>query len=151
MITDVDKVYKIMEDLQSGKADDAGYSISEDFMFSSPERFLNKQQFLDLHRQLHAAIPDWSYNAGIISEHDNTVTLVIHITGTNTGAIELPVLGIERHPATGKVLTMPYEPVEIHFLNGNITRFIEPNIKGGGLEGLLRQLGIDLPSTAARR
>jgi len=129
-----------------------GTYFADDFKFTgaTPEP-MNRQQFIDLMQALTTAMPDWKFNESDISETGDTVRMTLRITGKNTGIVNLPQLGISSAPATGKKVALPPEKIEVVIKNGKIASFNVTSPRGGGVPGIMTQLGIKMPvSTGAR-
>ena len=54
-------------------------------------------------------------------------------------------MGVQSLPATGKHVQLPYEPLTITAKNGKITRIESEHVEGGGVPGVLAQLGVKMP------
>ena len=48
-------------------------------------------------------------------------------------------------PPTGKHVQLPYEPLTVTVINGKATRIGAEHVEGGGVPGVLAQLGIAMP------
>jgi hypothetical protein len=106
---------------------------------------VHKNEFLGLQGALVAAIPDWKFNASDFREQGDTVTLKVHISGTHTKPLSLPPMGIQSLPPTGKHVQLPYEPLTVTVKNGTATRIEAGHVEGGGVPGVLDQLGVKMP------
>ena len=92
-----------------------------------------------------AAMPDWKFNATDFKENGNQVTLTFQITGTQTGELNLPMPGFQKLPATGKHVSLPKEPTTVTVKDGKISRLEAAVVPGGGVMGVLAQLGVPVP------
>jgi hypothetical protein len=138
-------VGKLFSYIKSGKRDEAGALLSENFMFSGPvPEPVDKKDFLEMHFALLKAIPDWSFNEHDIQEQGNQVKLKVKISGTHTKELNLPSLGI-KSAATNKRISLPEEKCELTFEGDKISNFSVEKVTGGGLMGILSQLGIKMP------
>jgi hypothetical protein len=54
-------------------------------------------------------------------------------------------MGIQSVPATGKHVQLPFEPLTVTVVNGKATRIQAEHVEGGGVPGVLSQLGINMP------
>jgi hypothetical protein len=95
-----------------------------------------------------AGIPDWKFNASDYKQNGDKVTTVFQITGTQTRDLELPMPGFHKFPATGKHVALPKEGITITMKNGKISRLESAVVPGGGVNGVLAQLGVPKPQTA---
>jgi hypothetical protein len=70
----------------------------------------------------------------------------MHFTGTHTGGLDLTFMGIPVQPPTGRRVALPEEPVEAYFRDGRMVREVVMKVPGGGLEGVLQQIGAAIPA-----
>ncbi len=128
----------------SKKVDD---TFSADMVFAGPvPQPIGKQAFVGLQSALIAAIPDWKFNPSDFKEEGDKVTAKVHISGTQTAALSLPALGIVSFAATGKHVQLPYEQLTATVKDGKLTRLESDNAKGGGVAGVLAQIGAPVPA-----
>ena len=99
---------------------------------------------------LAEALPDFSFNTSEAREEGDKITLTIQITGTNTGVLDLGRVGLPVPPIqpTGRTVKHPVEHPVLTVRNGKFSALDLPQVEGGGLPGLLKQLGIALPAPA---
>ena len=144
----IDTVNTYMTALQSGDIELAADTMSDDFVMSGfAPKELNKNQFLSTYSNLLASMPDLSFNmADELSEADGVVQVEIEITGTHLNQLSLPVLGIQPIEPTGLAVTLAQTKTTYHVNSENkVTRMEMQPVVGGGLEGLLQQVGAELP------
>ena len=80
---------------------------SDNFIFTGPvPKPLNRVEFIDLNRAILKAFPDWKFNATNFKQVRDHVTCNTRISGTHTGVLELPMLGISAQP-TNKRFASP--------------------------------------------
>ena len=144
----IDAVNTCITALQSGDIELAADTLADDFVMSgfAPKQ-LNKNQFLTTYSNLLASMPDLSFNtADELSEENGVVQTEIEITGTHLNQLALPVLGIQPIEPTGLAVTLAQTKTTYHVNSDNkITSMAMQPIVGGGLEGLLQQVGAELP------
>ena len=144
----IDSVNTFITALQSGDIELAATTMSDDFVMSGfAPKELNKNQFLSTYSNLLSSMPDLSFNmTDELSETDGTVQVEIEITGTHLNQLELPVLGIQPIEPTGLAVTLAQTKTTYQVNSDNkVTRMEMHPIVGGGLEGLLQQVGAELP------
>ncbi len=143
-----DTVNTFMTALQSGDIELAADTMSDDFVMSgfAPKQ-LNKNQFLATYSNLLASMPNLSFNmANELSEAENTVQIEIEITGTHLNQLALPVLGVQPIEPTGLDVALAQTKTTYSVNSDNKVASMEmQTIVGGGLEGLLQQVGAELP------
>ena len=134
VLTNLDK------EISGGDLSKAGQYMSDDFKFTGvgPEPF-GKDQTLGVWATLRAAMPDFTHNLKVVRESGNIVYGTVEVTGTHSGTLSIP------HgptlPATGRTLHNPLERVAITVRDGKVTEWAVEQVPGGGLGGILGQLG----------
>jgi predicted ester cyclase len=91
------------------------------------------------------AMPDWKFNATDFKEDGDQVTVPLRITGTHTGELQLPMPGLPAIPASGTKVSLPAEPSTFTVKNGKLAKLEVANTPGGGVMGILFQLGVNMP------
>ena len=120
--------------------------LTDDMVFTGPvPQPVGKREFVALQTAMVAAMPDWNFNARDYKESGNTVTATFKISGTHTGELELPMPGFPKIPATGKHVSLPLEGMTFTVRDGKISRIESAAVPGGGVPGILAQLGISMP------
>jgi hypothetical protein len=134
-----------MEAFEAGNFEDAASYISDDLIFSGPTpEPLGKKEFVGLQSSLIKAMPDWKFNHQGFTTKGNTVSLYNQITGTQTRDLPSLMPGMPALPATGKHVSIPREPLHITVVNDKVTRIEVEQVPGGGVPGLLQQLGVQM-------
>jgi len=93
-------------------------------------------------------LPDWKFNATDFKQNGEQVTATFQITGTHTSELSLPMPGFPKVPASGKHVSLPKESITIPLKNSKISRLEAGKVPGGGVAGVLTQLGIPMPQMA---
>jgi hypothetical protein len=147
-MNDIDLVKTTLTSIEAGDFTHYRDQYSDNMIFTGPvPKPLSRVEYVDLLRAVHKAFPDWKFNATNFKQVHDHVTLNTRISGTHTGALELPMLGINAKP-TNKRFTSPLETLTITIENGKITRLESENVPGGGLMGILSQIGVQVPGRA---
>jgi hypothetical protein len=143
---DAEKVVKhVFEAFEAGKFEDAASHMADDMVFSGPvPEPIGKKEFIALQSSLIKAIPDWKFNAHNLQIQGNTVHMLIQISGTHTQPMPPLMPGMPAFPATGKHVSLPEEPLRITFQGDKVTRVEADVVPGGGVGGVLQQLGIQM-------
>jgi predicted ester cyclase len=145
-MSNTDLVKATLAAFESGDTKKAESLLSDDMVFAGPmPQPVGKKEFIGLQGALVAAIPDWKFNASDYKEQGDKVTLKAHISGTHTKPLTLPPMGIQSLPPTGTRVQLPYESLTVTVKNGKATRIEAEHVEGGGVPGLLAQLGVKLP------
>ncbi len=145
-----DIVLQLLHALEERDFDKAKTYMSNDFEFTGPmPKSMNSMESIDAFRHLFRAFPDWRFNFNVINEDDNEVTGKVHITGTQTGELNLPFIqNLGTIQPTGKRISLPEQKVHFKMKGNKISRYqvdVPPN---GGITGLLSQIGVDVHELA---
>jgi len=120
--------------------------LADDMVFAGPvPEPVGKREFIGVQSAMQAGIPDWKFNASDYKENADKVTANLQITGTQTKELKLPMPGMAPIPATGKHVSLPKEPATFTVKNGKISRLEVTSVPGGGVMGVLGQLGVSVP------
>jgi predicted ester cyclase len=131
---------------ESGQTSKFSNSLTDDMVFAGPvPQPVGKREFVGLMTAMVTAMPDWKFNATDFKENGNQVTMTFQITGTQTGELNLPMPGFQKLPATGKHVSLPKEPTTVTVKDGKISRLEAAVVPGGGVMGVLAQLGVPVP------
>jgi predicted ester cyclase len=131
---------------ESGRPGNFAEWLSDDMVFAGPlPKPVGKREFVALQSAMVAAMPDWKFNGKDFKENGETVTATFQISGTQTAALNLPMPGFTKLPATGKHVSLPEEGMTFTVKNGKITRIESAGVVGGGVAGVLAQLGASMP------
>jgi SnoaL-like domain len=121
--------------------------LADDFAAQGPTMEINKQQTVAYLQILFTAVPDYRFGLTNFQEEGELVRCTTHESGTQLGVLDLKGLGMPVSlPPTGKSFQLPSSTLTIRVVNGKIAYFGEDAVPGGGLAGMLEQLGVRLPS-----
>jgi predicted ester cyclase len=119
--------------------------VADDMVFAGPApEPLGKREFIGVQMAMNKAMPDWKFNASDFKEDGDVVTVTFQITGTQTGELSLPMPGMQPLPPTGKKVSLPKEPGTFTVKNGKLARLEVTSVPGGGVMGVLAQLGVKM-------
>ena len=142
----MDVVKEVLAATEAGDFARVESLIAEDFTLSGPVPMpVGKREFAGLMMALRQAMPDWKFNPGEFKENGDQVTVPFQITGTHTGELQLPLPGLPSIPATGTRVSLPSEPSTFTVKGGKLAKLEVADIPGGGVMGILSQLGVNLP------
>jgi hypothetical protein len=148
-MNDIDVVKAGLAASESGDPKKMAEYLSDDMVFAGPvPQPVGKQEFIGLMSALVAALPDWRFNARDFKREGDKISTVAQITGTQTRELILPMPGFQPFHATGKHVALPREGLTITVKNGKIARIESEVVPGGGVAGVLAQLGVPMPQTA---
>jgi hypothetical protein len=106
---------------------------------------LGAKEFLGVHKAFNKGMPDFKFNYKIINVKDNIVETKVKLTGTHFKDMPSPAPGFPIIPATNKTLRMPEEKVTCTIRDNKIESLHLDAVPGGGLPGVLKQLGVEIP------
>ena len=147
-------VKDFMTALESKDFGTATSYLANDFFFSgwTPQP-LNRDQFIAVMGGLKEGIPNLTYHFHTVHDRrdpqdtlqESYVKMTTRITGMQTDGFILPALGMPPIPQMGNAVAMPEETWNYMLANDKITRIVVGHVPDGGIQGLLHQLGVDLP------
>lgn len=146
----VEIVNEFMRALQIQEYEKAASYLTNDFLFSgwTPQP-LNASQMMDIMGGLKAGFPDLSYHfEAVHSTAEKTPGAVegtVQVTGNQSAGFILSAIGMPPIPEMAAHISLPQEHWVFTLENGKITRLTSRRVPGGGIEGLLNQMGISLP------
>ena len=143
----VDLVRACLTAAEQGNREMLETLLSPDFVYvgllPSP---VGKEGFIEVHTRLRAAFGDLSLNQSAVREKEpGVVTATIRLRGIHTGLLVTPLRGIAPVPPTKKQVLLPEEQVTCLVSTAHIEQMVIPRLPGGGLVGILLQLGVRLP------
>src|SRR5579884_1831364 len=132
--------------LQWGDMEEAVEWMADDFVLSGwTPRPLNRGEFLAMHSTLKDAMPDYSFHLNDVQERDGGVEALIQITGTQMRDLALPMFGVPLIRYTGIDVVLPQVRTTFSLEGDKIKEMRVESVPGGGLAGLLQQIGTELP------
>lgn len=145
----VETVQAVLGAIEASDWERARSLLADNFTFGGavPEP-IGPDAWLGIHRALSAAMPDFSFNARDCQEVNGTVTLEVHATGTQTRELVLPIPGLAPIPPTGKRIALPAEGCTVTLRGDKLATYTVSEVPGGGVLGMLAQLGVSLPAHA---
>ena len=94
---------------------------------------------------MKSAFPDLKFEVDQVTVNGNQATVNVHLTGTNTGALSIPLPGMPGSiPPTGKKVSA----ADVYVVTVDGDKVSHMNVKspaGGGLPAVLSQIGINMP------
>jgi hypothetical protein len=120
--------------------------MADDFVGKGPTLELTKQQVLGYLQIMFTAFPDHRFDFADFEEKVDSICCTSSETGTHTGLLDLNPLGVSISlPPTGKSFKLPKCVITFRVVGDKLTYYAEEAVKGGGLAGILEQLGVKLP------
>lgn len=139
---------KVFELIEAKDTQAAAEVLSDDFKFSGPvPEPISGKEWLGLHDKLNTAFPDFSFNLRdeVMVEGD-VAHIKVNLSGTHEAELDLSPMGLPKVPSTGKSMNLPEEALAVTVVDGKVTSVHGEPVEGGGVMGILAQLGVELPA-----
>lgn len=141
-------VQTLLDSVQNADFETAKALLSQDFKFSGPvPEPINREAWLRMSKNLKKAFPDLDYRFHVEGANGEIVRISAKVKGTHTHELDVSELNLGVIPATQKTFINPYEHSQMTVRGGKITAWAVEPIAGGGLRGILGQLGVKSTST----
>lgn len=145
----VETVRAVLAAIEASEWERARSYLADDFTFGGAvPQLIGPDAWLGVHRALGAAMPDFAFNARDFHDENGKVDLQVQITGTQTRELALPVPGIAPIPPTGRRISQPTENCSVTLRENKLVSYVVSEVPGGGLPGILAQLGAPMPEHA---
>jgi predicted ester cyclase len=145
-MSNIEIARKFSETLESRNLESLQALLADGFAAKGPSMQLTREQTLGYLKVLFTAFPDYSFGLTDFRQEGESIQCTSHESGTHTGLLDLKPFGLSVSlPPTGKPFRLPGSTFTIHVANDKITYFGEESVPGGGLAGILGQLGVKLP------
>ncbi|HEV2654395.1 MAG TPA: nuclear transport factor 2 family protein [Ktedonobacteraceae bacterium] len=144
--TPADSVRAFIAALEANEQETAADFLTDDFMATgwTPQP-LDKGAFMTVIGGLKSGIPGLMFNMHNIEEDGAVIHATFKIAGYQTDSFSLPPLSLPPIPQMARSISMPAEDVSFTFINEKIKLMNVKPTRGGGISGLLHQLGFDAP------
>jgi len=142
----IDVVRDALKAVETGQIKKYEDSLSDDLVFAGPvPQPIGKREFVALQSALVKALPDWQFNPSDFKQMGDKVTVMLQITGTQTGELSLPMPGLSKLPPTRKRVSVPAQLTTFTVKNDKISRIEAAADPKAGVPGILSQLGVSMP------
>jgi hypothetical protein len=142
-------VQTLLDSVQKGDFEKVKTLLSNEFQFSGavPEP-INREVWMGINKNLKKAFPNLDYRFHVDGVDGDVVKISAELKGTHSGVLDLSPLGLGVTPApnTNKSFGTPREHGKLTVKGDKVTSWIVEPIEGGGLMGILDQLGIPVPT-----
>lgn len=140
-------VQTLLEAVQKADLETAKSLLSDEFQFSGliPEP-INRDAWLRMIRNLKRAFPDLDYRFHVEGADGNIVRITAKLKGTHSHDLDVSAMNMGVIPATKKSFVNPHERSKVMVRNGKVTTWVVESLAGGGLMGILGQLGVKSPT-----
>ena len=140
-------VQTLLDSVQKGDFEKAKSLLSDDFQFSGPiPEPVNREAWLGMSSSLKTAFPDLDYRFKVIGADDDVVKTTSQLSGTHSGSFDLTNMNMGVIPATNKAFSAKLEKTKITVKENKINSWAVEPTQGAGLNAILDQLGVKLPT-----
>jgi hypothetical protein len=143
-------VQALLDSVQRGDFQKAKFLVSNDCQFSGPvPELIKREAWMGINRNLKKACPnlDYHFHVDRVDGLDgNVVKISAELKGTHSGVLDLSPVGLGVTPATDKSFATPCEHGKVTIKDSKVASWTVDRIDGGGLMGILTQLGIAVPT-----
>ena len=139
-------VQTLLDAVQGGDYETAKSLLADDFQFSGPvPEPIGGKEWLGMSANLKAAFPDLDYHFKIEGVEGEVVKTSNQLSGTHNGEFDLTAMGMGLIPASGKSFSMASENAQATVSGSKVVSFQVQPTEGGGVMGILKQLGVSTP------
>ena len=125
----------------------SGY-LADGFTFSGPvPEPVDAQMLMGLTKALRGGMPDIDFHLHTMGGEGNVINTGTIISGTHTADLDLTPMGFGVISATGKSVKLPHEDGRLTIEDDKVQSYVIEAIEGGGLMGILAQIGFEPPSS----
>ena len=140
-------VQSLMDSIQKGDFNNAKTLLADNFQFSGPiPQPINREAWLGMSASLKTAFPDLDYHFKVIGADDDVVKTTSQLSGTHRGSFDLTNMKMGVIPATNKTFAAKLENTKITVKENKVTSWAVEPTQGAGLNAILDQLGVKLPT-----
>jgi len=139
----IDTALELAKLLESRNLDGLQILLADGFAAKGPSMALDKGQTIGFLRVLFTAFPDHSFGFSDLKEEAGAIRCTALESGTHTGVLDLTPFGMPISlPPTGRRVKLPPSKFTFRVEGDRVTEFAEETAEGGGLAGILAQLGV---------
>lgn len=139
----------VLAAIELGDIDTAARYLADDAVcVGAVPQPLGKEMTVGVMRALCKGMPDWRFNARNWQTRGAVVGVDMRVTATQTKVLPAVLPTVPPVLATGRHIALPDEHLELIFRDEKIVRIELTEVDGGGVRGVLRQLGIEVPLAA---
>ncbi|RPJ25454.1 MAG: hypothetical protein EHM33_14540 [Chloroflexi bacterium] len=144
-------VQALLDSVQRGDFQKVKFLLGSDCQFSGsvPEP-IKGAAWMKMNRNLKKAFPNLDYHFhvdGVDGLDGGVVRISAELKGTHSGVLDLSPQGLGVTPATHKSFATPHEHCKVTIKYDKIASWVVEPIEGGGLTGILGQLGVTMPTS----
>ena len=144
-------VQALFDSVQRGDFQKARFLVSKDCQFrDGSAEPIQRETWMGINRNLKKAFPnlDYHFHVDRVDGLDGGVVKIsAELKGTHSGILDLSPVGLGVTPATDKSFSVPREHGRVTIKGGKVASWVVESREGGGLTGILGQLGIAVPTS----
>ena len=142
-------VQALFDSVQRGDFQKARFLVSNDCQFrDGSAEPIRCEAWMSINKNLKKAFPDLDYHFHVhrVDGLDGGVVKIsAELKGTHSGVLDLSPVGLGVTPATDKSFAAPREHFRVTIRDSKVAAWVAEPSAGGGLQGILFQLGIAEP------
>ncbi len=143
-MTRVEIIWDLVLKFENGDIAGICEHLGDDFIYSDTLlQQLDKRGLCELLAAIMRAFPGMATNLKIIAENPEGILTLISPVATHTGILTYP--GITAIEPTGTTVALPPCPLFFIFSEEKVAKMRLEDVSGGGMIGILKALGIELP------
>lgn len=143
-------VQALLDSVQRGDFQKARFLVSDECQFrDGSAEPIKREAWMGINKSLKKAFPnlDYHFHVDRVDGLDGGVIKIsAELKGTHSGVLDLSPLGLGVTPATDKSFAMPPEHGQVTIKHGKVASWVVEPTEGGGLMGILVQLGHAVPA-----
>lgn len=143
--TPAEVLEKYFEAVNNHDVDGIDAVSAEEILFLTPIETLDKPTFLKYMRALFDGFPDLHFEHDEPETEGDLVTVPLVISGTHTATFALPAPGLKPVEPTGTRVVLPKQRFAYTVSGQRLVRIECEPVPGGGIVGILEQIGVKLP------
>ena len=143
-------VQALFDSVQRGDFQKARFLVSNDCQFrDGSAEPIKREAWMGINKSLKKAFPnlDYHFHVDRVDGLDGSVVKIsAELKGTHSEVLDLTSVGLGVTPATNKSFATPREHGKVTIKGGKVASWVVEPMEGGGLIGILGQLGISVPA-----
>jgi hypothetical protein len=144
-------VQALFDSVQRGDFQKARFLVSNDCQFrDGSAEPIKREAWMRINKNLKKAFPnlDYHFHVDRVDGLDGGIVKIsAELKGTHSGVLDLTSVGLGVTPATHRSFATPREHGRVTIKGDKVASWVVDRIEGGGLRGILGQLGIAVPTT----
>jgi hypothetical protein len=137
---------QVLDAIEKGRPRSAEKYYADNFKFTGPmSQAQDKEQYISTMEKITQGVTGWNFNRHDIRVDANTVMVPVRISGTHTRTLPSLGPGMPDLPASNRSFHLANEVIRVIFQGDRISEMHVDPVAGGGVSGMLEQLGMQIP------